>query len=65
MGRRSGIEEIIGGIIGIMVLVSVVSVLFADLNISSVINKSFFSLLILAMFIALIIKIVDVLRDYF
>jgi len=65
MGRRSGIEEIVGGIIAIMVLISVMSVLFAELDVSSFINKGFFSLLILAMFIALIAKIIEILKDMF
>ena len=65
MGRRNGIEEIVGGIIAIMVLISVVSVLFAELDVSSFINKGFFSLLILAMFIALIGKIIEIFRDMF
>jgi len=65
MARHNGIEEIIGGIIAIIVLVSVFSVLFADLNVSSYINKGFFSLLILAMFIALIAKIYEIIKDWF
>lgn len=65
MARHNGIEEIVGGIIGIIVLISVFSVLFADLNVSSFINKGFFSLLILAMFIALIAKIIEIIKDWF
>jgi uncharacterized MnhB-related membrane protein len=65
MARRSGIEEIVGGIIAIMVLISVASVLFAELDVSSFINKGFFSLLILAMFIALIAKIIEIFKDMF
>ena len=64
MARRNGIEEIVGGIILIMVAVSVFSVLFAQLEVSSFINKGFFSLLILAMFIALIAKIIEIVKKW-
>ena len=63
MARRNGIEEIVGGIILIMVAVSVFSVLFAQLEVSSFINKGFFSFLILAMFVALIAKIIEIIKD--
>lgn len=65
MVRRSEIEEIVGGIIAIMVIISVLSVLFAELNVSSFINKGLFSLLIFLMFIALIVKIITLIRDWF
>ena len=62
---RNGIEEIVGVIITTTVLVSIFSILFTELNISSFINKGLFALLILAMFIALIAKIFEILRDMF
>jgi len=62
MVHKRNFEEIVGGIILIMVAISVFSIILADLNFSSFLNKYFFIFLIMSMSVALVFQIIEVFK---
>ena len=59
MANSNGIEEIIMTLVGAIVLIAVLSTLFASPAFSSVITQTLFTLIIVIMVVALLIKIAE------
>lgn len=59
MSKHNGtIEEIVIGVVGIMVIISLLSVFLSDVNFSSTINTTLFGFLLFVMISAVLIKVV-------
>ncbi len=62
MVRRESYEEYLGAMIAIMVVISTISILFAEFEVSSSINELFFIILISMMIFMLIVYLSKLLR---
>lgn len=65
MALNRGLEEIIGGIIGLFLIVTIISTLASQVEFNSILNMNFFRLIIIVMVIAIFAKLIEVFKDLF
>ena len=65
MALNKGFEEIIVGIIGLFLLVTIISTLASQVEFNSFLNINFFRLIIIVMIIAIIAKVFEILKGLF
>jgi uncharacterized membrane protein YeaQ/YmgE (transglycosylase-associated protein family) len=65
MALSRGLEEIVVGIIGLFLLVTIISTLTSKLEFNSFLNVTFFNLIIGVMIIAIFAKFIDLFKRFF